>query len=109
MPPSGYNNKQAEQIGNFLLFCSNELLIEAEKFKISVGDALIKEIGNIDLIVNDSAVSSAQKSILLLTKDFYSRVKSHSPQSRTDFKKVLEEVLSEIKNEVLLIKVPEIA
>ena len=86
MPPSGYNQAQAECLREFLLDCARALEAEAAEDGVELTPALDHELRNIRSHLDNTVPSPAQKAVLNLTKAFYELVRSESPSSTEAFR-----------------------
>ena len=103
MPPSGYEKKQIRYITRFLHSCYDSLLMEAEELKLSLGNALDREIRNIDFAFSVNAYSSTAGIVMLLTKDFYNKLKNLIITD--NFNDDISSVLNEIEIQLLEIDI----
>ncbi len=103
MPPSGYKQTQSRYITSFLNSCFDALLKEADELNLSLEQALVREIENIDFAINENVYTETANNVMLLTRSFYNAIlekiknnsKVNSPKS----------VLSEIEKQILEIDI----
>lgn len=103
MPPSGYKQNQSRFITSFLNSCFEALVKEATELKLTLKQALIREIKNIDFAINENVYSKTANNVMLLTKSFYlevlEEVKVNSNFNSPQF------ILSEINKQILEIDI----
>jgi len=107
MPPSGYDQKQANYVHDFLLSCATALLAEAREKGISPASALDDEVRSISDHLEREPVSAAQKAALELTKAFYQSVRATSPSDEDSFNRAVYSASNDIRNEIVSVKVAE--
>lgn len=79
MPPSGFTKIQAEQIPRFLQSCWTALRSEGEEENLTPGDALRREINNIDSFDYSDNKSILMKPVLYLIRNFYELILMDKP------------------------------
>lgn len=103
MPPSGYKQTQSRFITSFLSSCFDALLKEADELKLSLEQALVREIQNIDFAIKENVYTETANNVMLLTKSFYlailEKVKINSNFSSPQL------VLREINKQILTIDI----
>lgn len=105
MPPSGYSHRQAETLTAFLESCAEALEAEATDRREPIAAALSREVSDIAGYEGGPTVSGAQSSVLRFTRDFYERLAAREDISEATLTAGVDDVLSEIRREILEIKI----
>jgi hypothetical protein len=106
MPPSGYTRDQSGHVEPMLRSCASALLVEAAENGESILEALAREIDSIEWYMSESARSSAQRGMLLLTQAFYQEVERRSPTTREEFWTAVRAAAQHMEDEILRVKIP---
>ena len=102
MPPSGYSSGQASHLRAFLQSCASDLLREAVAEGQEIRAKLVSEIGDIDGYLADGhAPHAATRSVLELTRSFYSDVLTRHPELAADYWQAVEAALQAIGAQIL--------
>jgi hypothetical protein len=103
MPPSGYKQNQSRFITSFLSSCFEALLKEADELSLSLEQALLREIQNIDFAIKENVYTETANNVMLLTRSFYlamlEKVQSNSTITSPQL------VLSDINKQILTIDI----
>ncbi len=103
MPPSGYKQKQSKYITSFLNSCFDALLKEADELSLSLEQALVRELQNIDFAIKENVYTENANNVMLLTRSFYNemlgKVKNNSQLNSPQL------VLNEIEKQILAIDI----
>jgi hypothetical protein len=105
MPPSGYSVSQFDSLAGFLTSCCAALRGEAAERAEPIVAALRREIADIAGYVAEASPSAPQTAVLNLTRDFYERLRSKLALSEKSLDITVQEVLAELRSEILSIKI----
>jgi hypothetical protein len=106
MPPSGYSVQQTGHLLAFLSSCLDSLVSEADARGSTVADGLFKEVGDIQMILNDSTLGPYQRSVLAMTQAFYSDLAVHRPVDEAELAVAVTPVVESFRRAILGIHVP---
>ena len=108
MPPSGYNQTQADCLQNFLASCFVSLCEEARGNNEDIPTGLEREIYSITCIL-DQGCADYERAALCLTRRFYESMLEELTSSGLGVQPTKEKVLRAFRKDILAIHVPSIS
>ncbi len=104
MPPSGYSERQASLIVEFLASCLDSLIAECEEARLDLPAGLAKEIADISVALADESRPPHETALLRLTRSFYETVAgAHADKAGVAVGR--KDVLDAIRRDILAIHV----
>lgn len=106
MPPSGYTDRQAVAVTQFLRACAEDLEDEARRLEKTLPDALAAEVSQIKGVLAMGFEDRYAASILALTQNFYEGLIQKAPRDSEEFDRAVESVLAVVRQQILDVHIP---